>query len=86
MCSSQRLMFLFFKWEYLIYLVGLQSYFFPDGHPFAQHHLLNNDLFFTDLKYHLYSYTKLLYVFGVIQAFLVCFSALTVYSCADTMF
>lgn len=61
-------MFLFFKWEYLIYLVGLQSYFFPDGHPFAQHHLLNNDLFFTDLKYHLYSYTKLLYVFGVISS------------------
>lgn len=61
-------MVLCFRREYLIYLVALQFYFFPDGHPFAQHHLLNNYLFFTDLKYDLYSYTKLLCVFGVISS------------------
>lgn len=64
MCSSNR--FCFSNVFDLSGRMPILLFFFPEGHSFAWHHVLNNDLLFTGSKYHLYSYTNLPYVFGVI--------------------
>lgn len=80
-CSSHGLMISFFKYKYLIHLVGLQLKFFPDGHPFVWHQVLNNYLFLTDLKYHLYHVLSCYMCLKVCLDFLVCFIALTIFRC-----